>query len=386
MTNYEKAIDILLSYYDGLNYSRVVVYDCSEVFVIEDSLLLYVELVSNNDPYNTGVQLCDGYHTLYIQELTSNGIIKFNKTEYDRKIEDLKFMTYYVRFHGLNSYSYPEQKETIEKVNKLKPELKLIERYNQWSGDFFNIIIFQMNSITNTKEYAIYVTTKKPNMAVQKIAHELLEKHKSQLVSNGFSVESYYFYMRGHYCKSFDFLDAYYSHKNVRNKKKLEENLKYYYTTGYFKELNDLRNYCNNLLEHLYNNNSSSIEWTGYIYPTTRWKTEEIITKTISKYYKDYIVIPQHRPFWLKSSFGGQMSYDIYISELKIAIEYQGEQHFKPVDYFGGEESFKKVQIRDKEKQQLSKEKGIKLIYINYWENVTESLIKDKIDKAINEK
>lgn len=386
MTNYEKAIDILLSYYDGLNYSRVVVDDCSEVFVIEDSLLLYVELVSNNDPYNTGVQLCDGYHTLYIQELTSNGIIKFNKTEYERKIEDLKFMTYYVRFHGLNSYSYPEQKEIIEKVNKLKPELKLIERYNQWSGDFFNIIIFQMNSITNTKEYAIYVTTKKPNMAVQKIAHELLEKHKSQLVSNGFSVESYYFYMRGHYCKSFDFLDAYYSHKNVRNKKRLEENLKYYYTTGYFKELNDLRNYCNNLLEHLYNNNSSAIEWTGYIYPTTRWKTEEIITKTISKYYKDYIVIPQHRPFWLKSSFGGQMSYDIYISELKIAIEYQGEQHFKPVDYFGGEESFKRVQIRDKEKQQLSKERGIKLIYINYWEDVTESLIKDKIDKAINEK
>ena len=111
------------------------------------------------------------------------------------------------------------EKETIEKVNKLKPELKLIERYNQWSGDFFNIIIFQMNSIANTKEYAIYVTTKKPNVAVQKIAHELLEKHKSQLVSNGFSVESYYFYMRGHYCKSFDFLDAYYSHKNVRNKK-----------------------------------------------------------------------------------------------------------------------------------------------------------------------
>lgn len=385
MSNYEKAINILLSYYDGLNYNRVVVDNCSEVLVIEDSLLLYVELVFNNDPYNTGVQLCDGYHTLYIQELTANGIIKFNKAEYDRKIDKLKLFTYYVRFHGLNSYSYPEQKETIEKINKLKPELKLIERYNQWSGDFFNIIIFQMNSITNEKEYAIYVTTKKPNVAVQKIAHELLEKHKSQLVSNGFSVESYYFYMRGRYCKGFDFLDAYYSHKNVRNKKRLEENLRYYYTTGYFKELKDLRNFCNNLLEHLYNDTSSTIEWTGYIYPTARWKTEEIITKTISKYYKEYKVIPQYRPFWLKSSFGGQMSYDIYISELKIAIEYQGEQHFKPVDYFGGEESFKKVQIRDKEKQQLSKEKGIKLIYINYWEEVTESLIKEKIDKAISQ-
>lgn len=192
--------------------------------------------------------------------------------------------------------------------------------------------------------------------------------------------------MRGSYGRGFNFIDAYYSHKYVRHKNKLEDNLKYYHITSYYKGWHDMRNLCPKLLDDLYNNVYDEADWTSYIYPTKKWKTEEIITKTILKHYKEYGVIAQHRPLWLKSSYGGQMSYDIYISELKIAIEYQGEQHFKPVEYFGGEESFKKVQIRDKEKRKLSKEKGVKLVYINYWDDVTESMVKEKIDKAINEK
>lgn len=140
--------------------------------------------------------------------------------------------------------------------------------------------------------------------------------------------------------------------------------------------------------------------WAGYHYETTdkkvkeqrilrifnsykssekKWKNENIIFKLVSKIYKNYTVIPHYQPYFLKSSFGGQMHYDIYISELNIAIEYQGRQHFEPVDYFGGIKSFKKQRIRDKEKKKLSEEHGIKLIYIKYDENITEQLIKDKI-------
>ncbi len=75
------------------------------------------------------------------------------------------------------------------------------------------------------------------------------------------------------------------------------------------------------------------------------------------------------------------MSYDIYICGLKIAIEYQGIQHFEPVDYFGGEESFNKQQERDKLKAQRSKENGVALIYINYWEDITPTLIKKRIEE-----
>ena len=381
MNDYEKAIEVLLFYYDGLNYIREKIDENSEVFIIEDSLLFYVKYSKNPGNF----LLSQGYKYLYIQELSYNNILKFNKTKYERDIEKFKILVDYVKFQGLDSYSYQDQKELFKEINNLKPELKLMERYNQWSGKLYNVVFLQMTNIDNKKEYAIYVATKKPTSAVQKIAKELQKKSKSELVNNGFSVEVNFFYMKGCYCRNFDFIDAYYSHKYVRHKNKLEENLKYYYITAFYKGWHDMRNLCPLLLDDLYNGIYDGVDWTSYIYPTKKWKTEEIITKTVMKHYKEHGVIAQHRPLWLKSSYGGQMSYDIYISELKVAIEYQGEQHFKPVDYFGGKESFEKVQKRDKEKQALSKEKGIKLIYINYWEEVTERLIIEKIEKAIKE-
>ena len=54
-------------------------------------------------------------------------------------------------------------------------------------------------------------------------------------------------------------------------------------------------------------------------------------------------------------------------------------QHFEPVDFFGGQESFEQVQARDKLKAKLSLENGIKLVYINYWEEITPELIIKRI-------
>ena len=78
------------------------------------------------------------------------------------------------------------------------------------------------------------------------------------------------------------------------------------------------------------------------------------------------------------------MSYDVYICGLKIAIEYQGKQHFEPVDFFGGIEHFEKQKERDALKAERSKENGIKLIYVNYWEDITPDMIKKKIQDALS--
>ena len=44
----------------------------------------------------------------------------------------------------------------------------------------------------------------------------------------------------------------------------------------------------------------------------------------------------QHgRPNWL-----GRQHFDVGFQEENIAVEYQGAQHDKPVDYFGGEKAF----------------------------------------------
>ncbi|MBE6028863.1 MAG: hypothetical protein E7226_01775 [Clostridiales bacterium] len=75
------------------------------------------------------------------------------------------------------------------------------------------------------------------------------------------------------------------------------------------------------------------------------------------------------------------MSFDVFITGLNVAIEYQGKQHFEPVDFFGGVEAFESVQKRDREKAELSKEHGVKLVYINYWENVTAELIRERVEQ-----
>lgn len=51
-----------------------------------------------------------------------------------------------------------------------------------------------------------------------------------------------------------------------------------------------------------------------------------------------------------------------------FAIEYDGEQHFKPVKHFGGLSEFKKIQERDKIKTIYCLKNGIRLLRISYKE------------------
>ena len=65
---------------------------------------------------------------------------------------------------------------------------------------------------------------------------------------------------------------------------------------------------------------------------------------------------------WLK--YKRNLFLDFYIPYKKIGIEVQGEQHFVPVQRFGGEEFFKQQQERDKIKKKLCKQHNVKLFYI----------------------
>ena len=71
----------------------------------------------------------------------------------------------------------------------------------------------------------------------------------------------------------------------------------------------------------------------------------------------------------------GKLVLDVYIPSLNVAIEFQGEQHFKPVDWFGGQEAFEKGVERDLRKIELCKENGIQLLHF------AECRIPDDFDK-----
>lgn len=62
----------------------------------------------------------------------------------------------------------------------------------------------------------------------------------------------------------------------------------------------------------------------------------------------------------------GLQRFDIYIPSLNIAIEYDGAQHYIPIEHFGGELGLKQTQERDKLKEQKCKENKCKLFRLKY--------------------
>ena len=68
------------------------------------------------------------------------------------------------------------------------------------------------------------------------------------------------------------------------------------------------------------------------------------------------------------------LPFDFYLPDKNILIEYDGMQHFRVNEYFGGEIGFKATQKNDKIKNTYANEKNIKLLRISYWENIEKKL------------
>ena len=62
----------------------------------------------------------------------------------------------------------------------------------------------------------------------------------------------------------------------------------------------------------------------------------------------------------IKHESGNSMELDAYIREIKLGVEYQGQQHFKPV--YGMTTDFATQKRRDEEKQKTCKEVVISVV------------------------
>lgn len=66
------------------------------------------------------------------------------------------------------------------------------------------------------------------------------------------------------------------------------------------------------------------------------------------------------------------LPFDFYLPKPNVCIEYQGIQHYKPIEHFGGKETFERVVMRDKIKKDYCKTHNIKLLCIPYTYNKEE--------------
>ena len=96
---------------------------------------------------------------------------------------------------------------------------------------------------------------------------------------------------------------------------------------------------------------------------------------------------------WLKKQL--PLSLDFYLPDYNIAIECQGEQHFRPIKWFDkSNETFEKRQKRDKLKYDLCKEHNIRILYYSTLKkyntflgekvyHTTNELLKEIVEKSI---
>lgn len=94
------------------------------------------------------------------------------------------------------------------------------------------------------------------------------------------------------------------------------------------------------------------------------------------------------RPDWLNNSVtNNNLELDCYNAELRLAVEYQGEQHYRYNKFFHkNKEDFRNGQYRDEMKRRMCRDRGVTLIEIPYTikpENI-EFYLRAQLTKAYN--
>lgn len=388
------------------------------------------------------------YHTLIIEELSYNDLFKINASKLKRDIFGNlhQYAPYIYKFfngdfeNSIRKLNLLEEEEyhrgelaylnsNFKRIDDLFPILNLRQRIEEWKGKPHTFILYEIEH-DGKKGYAVNSTTSP--FVTKFITNSIREFEKSirtiypsfknidiergEIDNKFYKIQYYEANLQTYQNISFPYslrkhlyeiicwndelfreillkkLEIYYNENKINFKTSKElypkfipsNCLKYWTFIDYQKKDYFPEKYID-IIENRNDYILRSGEEIEYHKAENRWKSEELVYEYAKKLFKKNEVIYQHRPYFLHTK-SGQMSYDIFICGENIAIEYQGKQHFEPVEYFGGKEHFESQKKRDELKMKLSEENGVLLVYINYNEDISMELIKNKISNAIKNK
>lgn len=395
---YNKVLKNIEKELSDYNFKYFKINDYEGVLLIEDTLVMYIGTKGQRslfkDKFKNDKNVVDRY-AIVIQELTFNEI--FDKRKFSKFINTIHIMD--GSFVGADKYNniyyrpfsigQPDERITkgyhhriygnsnFDYVCNALPELNLMQRYTSWKGRLRYYIVYEFN-YDNKKVYATASTLdSNPRLA----ARGIIKRYESNAGFLGMPFseltksDSWNKLMR-------KFVDDQKKSKWDGYKKVgpqssvLARRISYFIVPIYENNVNIHENL--NLIDKTINNEYENCERTLYDLTEYKWKSEELMFECVKKVFKNKTVIHQYRPYFLHYK-NSQLSYDVFVCGKNIAFEYQGEQHFKPVEIFGGETNYTKQKERDALKAKLSKENNITLIYINYWEDITTDLIREKL-------
>ncbi len=94
----------------------------------------------------------------------------------------------------------------------------------------------------------------------------------------------------------------------------------------------------------------------------------------VAKFLDENDILYETQYKFEKCKYINELPFDFYLPEFNTCIEFNGEQHYRPVEFFGGEEAFKLNLVRDNIKKNFCKETDKELIIIKYDENIQDKL------------
>lgn len=404
---FEKICKLYENEIKNFKYKVYYINKHEKIYLLEDSFVMYVgakgmnALFGDKDRKDKTITY---RYCIVFQELTFNNL--YDTRKFSKFVKNIKNVTssitrstdcmnlFYRPFaignteekilKGYRTKFY--NKSNFKNVNDKLPEIKLQNRFDEWEGTPKNYIVYEFIYYKNEIGYAITPTSdSNPRLAAVNLMKKYEKKHGHILPFKEIIYDDTWNVMLSKYIdeqKETNW-DGY---KVIREEKSfLAEKVQYFIVPYYITNNNINTDITGEIIKNakvgLYNDLDRTLyDITGY-----KWKSEELMYVCIKKVFPKKNVIHQYRPYFL-----GKQSYDVYVCGTNIAFEYQGKQHFEPVKLFGGESAFEKNKKRDEIKAKLSKENGVKLIYINYWEEITVDLIKNKIreynEEHINEK
>lgn len=118
--------------------------------------------------------------------------------------------------------------------------------------------------------------------------------------------------------------------------------------------------------------------WTGSV-------GEETIREQLQKYN---ILYERQKTFvdCINPETGHLLYFDFYLPDYNCCIEYDGIQHFIPVDFFGGKKGFQERCFKDSIKNEYCNKKNIHLIRISYKELNDLDIIRKMKEEDNNKK
>ncbi len=105
---------------------------------------------------------------------------------------------------------------------------------------------------------------------------------------------------------------------------------------------------------------------------------EAELYRTICDLFVDLRIFREASPEWL-----GRMRLDIYLPELNLAIEHQGEQHYRPIAAFGGDRAHSRLLERDTLKRQLCQQHGVTVIDVRFDAPISKAALQQRLSRFI---